>query len=71
MTVSEVRKAISDGFSGFDMEGAQFLQCHANNALKVYDAQKLDGDDAIDLAGQGSLYLLQCPQCVSYILFET
>ncbi len=67
MASSEVRKVISDTFSGFNTESAQYLRCKQNNMVEVCDDQELNGDEAIDLAGQGSLYLIQCPVDVSLV----
>lgn len=60
MTSSEVRSLIVDAFSGFEgTESAQFLCCGQNNHMLLNEQQDLDGDSAITLAGQGSLYLTQ------------
>lgn len=64
MTPSEVRSAIVEAFSGsgFErIESAQFLQCGKDNIMIVSEEQDLSGDSAINLAGQGSLYLTQKP----------
>ena len=59
LKASEVRNVISDAFSGFQgVEMAQYLRCE-NNVMLLNENQELDGDDVIDLAGQGSLYLTQ------------
>ena len=60
MKASQVRSIISSGFSEFKgIEGAQYLRCGQDNIKVVNENQELDGDDIIDLAGQGSLYLTQ------------
>ena len=66
MKASEVRNVISDAFSGFQgVEMAQYLRCEKNNVMLLNENQELDGDDVIDLAGQGSLYLTQKAVTVS------
>ena len=60
MKASEGSKIITDGFRGFDdVETVQCLRCGQDNVLLLNKKQDLDGDDVIDLAGQGSLYLTQ------------
>ena len=59
MTADEVRATIMNGISNFDAQKIQFLCCGQDNTLIKYETQDLDGDGVIDLAGQGSVYLLQ------------
>lgn len=60
MTTSEVRDVIVDSFSDFeDIRSAQFLRCGKDNIMLLNEDQDLNGDSVIDLAGQGSLYLVQ------------
>ena len=60
MKASQVRNIISNGFSEFEgIETAQYLRCGQDNIMVVNENQELSGDDLIDLAGQGSLYLTQ------------
>ena len=60
MKASQVRSIVSSGFSEFKgIEGAHYLRCGQDNIMVVNENQELDGDDIIDLAGQGSLYLTQ------------
>ena len=60
MKTDEVRKIIKDGFPGFAcIETLQYLRCGQDNILVLNENQDLDGDDIINLAGQGSLYLTQ------------
>jgi len=54
MKTSEVTDIISKGFQGFNV-----LLCGQDNMLTKFENQKLDGNGIIDLAGQGSAYLLQ------------
>ena len=66
MKASEVRNVISNAFSEFQgVEKAQYLRCEKNNIMLLNENQELDGDDVIDLAGQGSLYLTQKEVTVS------
>lgn len=65
MTVSQVQRTISSGFS-FDVDAYQYLRCGQNNIMLVNEDQDLDGDDIVELAGQGSLYLAQQQASVSY-----
>jgi len=63
MTADEVKNTISNGFSNHDVQKIQFLCCGKDNTLLNYESQDLDGDGIIDLAGQGSLYILQVAIC--------
>ena len=54
MSQEEVRRVILEGFQINDF---QFLKGYQVNTLKVHDAQALDGNGAIQLAGFGSLYI--------------
>ena len=66
MKASEVRNIICRAFSEFQgVETAQYLRCEKNNIMLLNENQELDGDDIIDLAGQGSLYLTQKEVTVS------
>ena len=66
MKASEVRNVICSAFSEFQrVETAQYLRCEKNNVMLLNENQELDGDDVIDLAGQGSLYLTQKEVTVS------
>ena len=66
MKASEVRNIICRAFSEFQgVETAQYLRCEKNNVMLLNENQELDGDDIIDLAGQGSLYLTQKEVTVS------
>ena len=59
MKAFEVRNIICRAFSEFQgVETAQYLQCE-NNIMLLNENQELDGDNIIDQAGQGSLYLTQ------------
>jgi hypothetical protein len=71
MTSLQVRKIITDQFSAFiNMEGAQFLQCGQDNSMLLTEQQELNGDEAVDLAGQGSLYLTQSKVDVSEVKLD-
>ena len=59
MTSQEVRNTIVTGFSSFNVQKIQFLSCGQDNVLVKYENQDLHGDGIIELAGQGSVYLLQ------------
>lgn len=68
MSSSEVRRAIVDAFPAIsDVETAKFLCCNKDNTIIVNDNQLLNGDEAIELAGQGSLYLTRSKTDVTYI----
>ena len=54
MSQEEVRRVILEGFLIKDF---QFLKGNRENTLKVHEAQALDGNRAIQLAGFGSLYV--------------
>lgn len=69
MTVTQVREALCDAFSGFDnVETSQFLRCGKDNVMLLNEDQELNGDGIINLAGQGSLYLVQKKVSVSIIV---
>ena len=60
MISSEVRDAIVNTFPDFaNIQSAQFLRCGNDNVMLLNEDQDLNGDSVIDLAGQGSLYLVQ------------
>lgn len=60
MTVAEVRDAVVDNFTDFEnIKSFQFLRCGKDNIMLLNEEQDLNGDATIDLAGQGSLYLVQ------------
>ena len=59
MTVQDVRNILVEGFKEFDLQNVQYLICGQDNILTKLENQELDGDGIIDLAGQGSVYLLQ------------
>lgn len=60
MSSLEVRDAIVEVFPAFQhVESAEFLCCGQDNVMLLNEQQELDGDEAINLAGQGSLYLVQ------------
>ena len=63
MTADEVKNIISNGFSNYEVQKIQFLCCGQDNTLLKYENQDLNGDGIIDLAGQGSVYLLQVAIC--------
>ena len=65
MKASEVRSVISNAFSEF--QGIEMAQYRKSNVMLLNENQELDGDDVIDLAGQGSLYLTQKEVTVSVI----
>lgn len=66
MTASEVREILVEAFADFDnIESFQFLQCGKDNIMLLNEEQELNGDSAINLAGQGSLYLVQKEVSVS------
>lgn len=66
MSSSEVQRAIVDAFPAIsDVETAKFLCCNKDNTIIVNDNQLLNGDEAIELAGQGSLYLTRSKTDVS------
>ena len=68
MTVSEVRDILIQSFPNFDnIESAQFLCCGKDNIMLLNEDQDLNGDSAINLAGQGSLYLVQEEVSVSVL----
>ena len=51
---------IVDAFTCLDDTfGAQFLHCRQDNTVVLNEDQDFNGDQAIDLAGQGSLYLVE------------
>lgn len=54
MSEEEVRRVILEGFQ---IKNFQFLKGNRENTLKVHEAQALDGNGAIQLAGFGSLYV--------------
>jgi hypothetical protein len=59
MSSLEVRNVVVQAFPAFqDVESAQYLRYGQDNVM-LLEAEELDGDEAIDLAGQGSLYLSQ------------
>ena len=59
MTCEEVKKVIENGFPDIEnAKSAAFLACGQNNVLHLNKQQDLNGDCIMDLAGQGSLYLL-------------
>lgn len=60
MTACEVRDIIVDGFRDFSyIQSAQFLRCGKDNIMLLNEDQDLNGDSVIELAGQGSLYMVQ------------
>ena len=56
MTEEEVQQVILEGFG---IKAFEFLQGSRDNTLKVNATQSLDGNGAIQLAGSGSLYILE------------
>lgn len=71
MTSTEVRSTIVEAFSEFkSVESAHFLRCGTDNIMVLNEEQDLDGDLAIDLAGQGSFYLTQKRVDVSFCVIK-
>ena len=58
MSASAVKEKISAGFSK-NLEKAVYMRCSQSNILKIHDQQELNGDEFIQLAGQGSVYLCE------------
>ena len=58
MTPLAVRQTIADGFSK-NIDKAVYLQCSQNNYINVNHNQDLNGEELIELAGQGSIYLCE------------
>ena len=54
MSQEEVRRVILEGFQ---IQDFRFLKGNRENTLKVHEAQTLDGNGTIQLAGFGSLYV--------------
>ncbi len=47
-------------FANFDnIQSAQFLCCGIANIMLLNEEQDLDGDSIVNLAGQGSVYMVQ------------
>ena len=66
MTASEVRDILVNAFPDFDdVQSAQFLCCGKDNIMLLNEDQDMNGDSVINLAGQGSLYLVQKKVSVS------
>lgn len=58
MSACAVREAISNGFSK-NVNEAVFLHCGQDNVLEVHEKQDLNGQELMELAGQGSIYLCE------------
>jgi hypothetical protein len=54
MSKEEVKRVILEGFQ---IQDFRYLKGNRDNTLKVHEAQALDGNEAIQLAGFGSLYV--------------
>lgn len=57
MSYGEVHAVVLQGFEAIKLENFQYLQCHKDSTLVIFENQKLDGNGVISLAGFGSLYL--------------
>ena len=64
MTSAQINDVISNSFSVGNAKNAKFVKCNQANSLSIVESQKLDGDQVANLAGNGSLYLVE----VRYIL---
>ncbi len=59
MTSSEIKGIISNSFSSFTgAKDVKFVRCDKSNSLETVDSM-FDGDETANLAGGGSLYLLE------------
>lgn len=60
MTPSEIKDVISSSFSSFSRaKDVKFVKCDQANTLGVVADSMLDGNETANLAGGGSLYLLE------------
>ena len=67
MTSSEIKHVISNSFSSFiGAKNVKFVRCDKSNSLKVVDSM-LDGNETANLAGGGSLYLLEVSSVSSLV----
>jgi hypothetical protein len=65
MSSSKIKRIISTAFASFPKaKNVKFVRCNKNNVMEVVQDRMLNGDDTANLAGGGSLYLLE----VSYDL---
>ena len=57
MTGGEIKAVIVNSFAAFNFKIFQiFLGCSQDNSLSAIEEQ-LNGDDLLELAGQGSIYI--------------
>ena len=60
MTSLQVKELIANSFSSFPKaKSVKFIKCDQANSLEVLSEQMLNGDETANLAGGGSLYLLE------------
>ena len=59
MSAQEVRNVLFSSFSKFDLKNMLYIKCGKDNSLSIHHKQDLNGDEIIELAGQGSLYIKQ------------
>lgn len=57
MKPSEVKAVIVEAFSEFSLDNFMFLKCGQDNRLQVLENKEICGDEILDVAGQGSLYI--------------
>ena len=71
MNLSVIRQVIVDAFSSItDASKAKFMRSGRDNTLTIIDDQVLSGNDVAEIAGNGSLYLLEVGEvqyCFSHL----
>lgn len=65
MSFLQARNVIVKSFAGFKLKDIQVLCCDQSNAMEKAATQTPNGDELMDIAGQGSLYICE----VSYIFY--
>lgn len=65
MSSEDVQTTILDAFSSLSLEKFLFLKCGQDNRLKALEDNDLNGDGIVDLAGQGSVYIVSVSTCKS------
>ena len=59
MSFLQIKNIIIKAFSAFSLSELYFLSCEQSNSLRKASVQAPNGDDLMNIAGQGSLYLCE------------
>ena len=72
MSPTEVKQMISKTSASFNAARcALFVKCTKSSSLEVFGGRMLTGDEVPDLAGNGSLYLLEVSLAVLSAIYDT